>query len=89
MKVTGNQISGEGDCLIDMECGGGGCNSVKGMIEDNEMQGLVRKDIQGAKTTCSVWVEPALRGADLRFDRNRVKDVRSSGCPAGMKECSN
>jgi hypothetical protein len=88
VKVIGNQISGEGDCLIDMECGGGGCSGVTGLIQDNQMTGLVRKDMQNAKTTCSVWVEPALRGANLRFIGNRLRDVRSTGCPAGIKQCS-
>ena len=88
VKVIGNQISGEGDCLIDMECGGAGCSDVTGLIQDNQMTGLRRKDVAGAKTTCSVWVEPALRGADIKFDNNRLRDVRSSGCPSGIKECS-
>jgi hypothetical protein len=88
VNVTGNQISGEGDCLIDMECGGSGCSGVSGHIQDNEMSGIVRSDITGAKTTCSVWVEPALRGANLRFDGNHLRDLRSTGCPTGIKECS-
>lgn len=88
VKVIGNQISGQGDCLIDMECGGGGCSSVKGVIQDNQLTGFPRTDVASAKTTCSVWIEPELRGADLRFVGNRLKDVRSTGCPAGMKECS-
>jgi hypothetical protein len=88
VKIIGNQISGQGDCLIDMECGGGGCSSVKGLIQDNQLTGLPRTDVASAKTACSVWIEPALRGADLRFVGNRLKDVRSAGCPAGMKECS-
>ncbi len=88
VKIIGNQISGEGDCLIDMECGGGGCSQVTGLIQDNEMTGIVRKDVADAKTTCSVWVEPALRGAAIRFDKNRVRNVRATGCPAGIKECS-
>ncbi len=88
VKVIGNTISGEGDCLIDMECGGSGCSAVTGLIQDNQMTGLVRKDVAGAKTTCSVWVEPALRGANIKFDNNRLHDVRSSGCPSGIKECS-
>jgi len=88
VKVIDNQISSQGDCVIDMECGGGGCGNVKGLIQDNQLTGLARTDVASAKAACSVWVEPALRGADLRFVRNRLKDVRSTGCPAGMKECS-
>ena len=63
-------------------------SAVTGLIQDNQMTGLVRKDVAGAKTTCSVWVEPALRGANIKFDNNRLHDVRSSGCPSGIKECS-
>jgi hypothetical protein len=88
VKVIGNEISGQGDCLIDMECGGAGCSGVKAVIRDNKMTGLARTDVASAKVACSVWVEPALRGADVRFLDNRLKDVRSTGCPAGMKECS-
>ncbi len=89
VNVIGNRISGQGDCLIDMECGGGGCSTVKGVIQRQRNDGTSAYGCCTGKDTCSVWVEPALRGADLRFDgKPSEPDVRSTGCPAGMKECS-
>jgi hypothetical protein len=87
VQVIANQISGEGDCLIDMECGGAGCRGASGIIKDNHLDGLVRADVADARAVCSVWVEPELRGAKIDFSHNQLRGLRGMGCPTGMSQC--
>ena len=89
LSVSGNEIHGEGDCLIQLTCADKDCRSAHGDIVGNHLQGELRKDARGRlpRPPCSVWVEPQLRGAQLDFTQNRQELTRTPGCPAGITTC--
>jgi hypothetical protein len=88
IAVSGNDIRGEGDCLIQLTCGGNECRNAQGTITDNRLAGSLRKDAHGLpKPPCSVWVEPELRGAAIDYTNNRQSQTRTLGCPTGIASC--
>jgi hypothetical protein len=88
-SVVNNEIQGEGDCLIDLECGGDGCRSASAVVKGNRLNGRERKqEAAEKKLPCSLWVQPELRGASIDLDHNTIRSTRPPGCPAGVRGCA-
>lgn len=87
--VVGNDIRGEGDCLIEAGCAGEGpdCRSATVTVRANRLAGTLRPAPE-PKLPCSLWVAPELHGALIEFIDNRLHDVRSAQCPAGVSRCT-
>lgn len=88
-EVVGNDIRGEGDCLIEAGCSGQHCPGTVVAIRDNRLSGALRADAGPApKPPCSAWVAPELKGAEVEFTGNRLSGVRSLACPEGVSHCA-
>jgi len=86
-EIVDSNVSGEGDCLIDLECAGDGCASGAVTVSGNRLEGALRAGSASARLPCSLWVEPALGGAAIGFRHNRLRSLRNTDCPAAV-ECS-
>ena len=86
-SISGDTISGEGDCLIGLECAGEGCASATASVDGNRLSGSQRSG-RDARLPCSLWVDPALHGASVLFSHNDVQSTRNAGCPAETHGCA-
>jgi len=87
-SISGDTISGEGDCLIGLECAGAGCASATASVDGNRLDGSLRADSADARLPCSLWVDPALHGASVLFSHNDVQSTRNAGCPDETHGCT-
>jgi hypothetical protein len=81
IEIADSTIEGEGDCLIDLQCADS-CDGGSASISGNRLRGVLR-ETPGAKPPCSLWIAPEARAADVHFERNQLRGVRSSACPHG------
>jgi hypothetical protein len=87
--VSDNEIQGEGDCLIELDCAGDDCRSASAVLKGNRLDGTARKQEPAEKKLpCSLWVQPELRGAAIEIDHNRIRSTRPPGCPEGVRGCA-
>ena len=86
--VRRNRIEGEGDCLIDLGCAADGCAGASALLSDNDFHGERRADSAAvARLPCTVWVDPALRGAHLESVHNKTVSTRTAVCAQGIAQC--
>jgi hypothetical protein len=87
-EVRHNRIEGEGDCLIDLGCAADGCAGASVLLSDNDFHGQRRADSAVvARLPCTVWVDPALRGARLESVNNKTVSTRTGVCGEGIAQC--
>ena len=88
-RLAGNQIEGEGDCLVAIGCDAADCRGASAVVTGNRMNGGLGATAHSARhPPCSVWVDPEVRGAALAFSENQVRGTRNAGCPEGFTQCA-
>lgn len=83
-ELSENRISGEGDCLLGVECTDRNCADAGASIVGNQFDGA-QVSPGARRPACSAWADPDVSGLDLQFRGNTVRNTRNEGCPQGFR----
>lgn len=84
--ISDNEIRGEGDCLIGLECAGGDCGGASAVVDANRLTGTLRRDLRAPpRPPCPIWIGPELQAARIQFSGNTLKSTRALNCAKNVQ----
>ncbi len=87
-SVHSSTVTGQGDCLLEATCAGGGCDGSEQVVVRNTLLAGQTDWAQPWQRTCLAWSDPATLPADpLDLDWSLVWHTEGDPCPGADSVC--